>query len=426
MMVSAAAAAALAVLAAPAAAAETSTCRASAARAEVPSLKIDVEPVRANAPGTPCTSQSASTVAQTTIGPVTADAVGAFTSRTATVASALASVSNPKVDLGGLVVEAQAVDASATATCTNGASKLTGASRVVGLTINGQSVQVPPGDAPVDIPLGPLGTVSLNQQTTDAARGTITRRAIAITTPLADVTLAEAVAGGACESVGTEAGGGVAPGGGTTAARPCPQGADYDPSRNLCVIHDSTGATIVVGRPYQGPSGGSVISLTDARKRYRSACLSGKGSRYVIVGTRRNDRITGTNHSDRILLLAGNDQSEGGRGNDCIDGAAGNDTESGALGRDRLIGGRGRDHLVGGSQSDTLNSGPGNDTINTGFGRDRVNAGRGADKVNAATAGPASKRLVCGQGRDKIRVNRNERRKARARTAHCERVYVIR
>ena len=42
--------------------------------------------------------------------------------------------------------------------------------------------------------------------------------------------------------------------------------------------------------------------------------------------------------------------------------------------------------------------------------------------MNAATAGPPSKRIRCGTGRDVLRVNRNELRRSRG----CERIYSIR
>src|SRR4051812_11773117 len=79
------------------------SCRASAARFTglgSPPL-VTVEPVRANAGGAPCSDQSASTLAPTTVGPAGADSVGAFTARDPAGggASALASASHAHVDL---------------------------------------------------------------------------------------------------------------------------------------------------------------------------------------------------------------------------------------------------------------------------------------------------------------------------------------
>ena len=46
--------------------------------------------------------------------------------------------------------------------------------------------------------------------------------------------------------------------------------------------------------------------------------------------------------------------------------------------------------------------------------------GSGVDFINVATAGPAAT-VSCGAGRDKVRTNRNERKKIKG----CETVYVF-
>ena len=84
---------------------------------------------------------------------------------------------------------------------------------------------------------------------------------------------------------------------------------------------------------------------------------------------------------------------------------------------------RGRlDEKPSASRAEIQLAGSGNDSINTGFGRDRVDSGAGRDAINASTAGPASARIRCGRGRDKLRININERRRHRG----CETVYSIR
>jgi hypothetical protein len=426
----------LAVAGAPAAQAQSQSgtsfaCRASAVRVELPDPLGVVEPVRANAPGTPCSAGSTAATYPTVLGPASVDAVGAYTTREGTgPGGAIASASHPSVALPGLDLKATAVEATATSACTGTAPSNSGTSRVTGLVINGNEIVVPPGDATQEIPLGPAGTVTLNKEIVEGT--TLKRRAIEVVTSAATIVFAEAVAGhaaGAClpaasgaasgEVLGTNASSAIAP------PAVCPPGSTYDPGRNLCVIREGSNV-IVVGPPFQGPSGGSVMSLTEARKKFKSVCLKGSGPKYAIVGTAKADRITGTNGRDRILLLAGRDNAEGGRGDDCIDGGAGADTMSGALGKDRIIGGTGGDHLVGGSAADFLQGGSGNDTINSGFGKDKIDGGTGGDKINAATAGPASKSIKCGKGRDKIRVNRNEKKKSKVRKAGCEKVYVIR
>jgi Ca2+-binding RTX toxin-like protein len=342
----------------------------------------------------------------------------------------------------GIVVTVQTLRSSASATCRSGVPALDGQSTVVNVTVTlgGQEIPIEPisGEPNQVIDISPLIKITFNELITEgtatSADQSLTRRALNVqvlpseTEPAGiNAVLGETKVdrhGAVCAPASNEGSG--TGGAGDSSTRPCPQGSVYEPQNNLCVINDRVSSTqtvrIVVGRPYQGPSGGSVISLRVARQRYNSPCLSGSSPRYVIIGTNRADRITGTNRADRILLFGGRDNSEGGRGNDCIDGGTGPDTISGALGVDRLYGGSGNDHLIGGSNSDRLSAGSGNDTVNTGYGKDRVTGGSGRDFINASTAGPASARLDCGGGADKVRINRNERRRVRG----CETVYFLR
>jgi hypothetical protein len=400
-------------------------CRASAARVVSfgkPPVAT-VEPVRANVDGTPCASdQSAETVKPTTIGPITADAVRAYTSYTAGAkpsVSADAIVSTPRIALPGLSIGIDAVEAHATATCTSATTQptLASSSKVVNLTINGSTIAIPPNSQPFSLDLSPLVKLVLNEKVTSTA-GVVTQRAVHITSPLADIVVGEAIAGTAS---GNPCAGVTPPG--PPGPSPCPLGSTYDAVHNVCVITTSNGQTIIVGAPFQGPSGGRVISLADARKLYpHNPCVHGAGPNYVVVGTNHADRITGTNKADRILLLGGDDHGDGGRGNDCIDGGSGNDTISGALNNDRLYGDSGRDHMVGSSGNDRIWGGSGNDSVSAGFGKDRVSGGSGNDHINTNQAGPAA-HVNCGAGKkDKVRINNNEKRFVHG----CEREFVTR
>jgi hypothetical protein len=220
----------------------------------------------------------------------------------------------------------------------------------------------------------------------------------------------------------------------------CPEGTTFDPTTFACV---------------ERPQGGVLYPLNpNLLQLFRgSPCIGpGFGPLVGVFGTNGPDRITGTNRSDRIFALAGDDRVSGGRGDDCVEGGPGrdvldgsngndyllggtdndrltggpgNDRFSGASGRDTLSGGQGNDRMTGGAARDRLQGdfgndrligGSGNDGIHTGYGRDRVNAGSGNDIINAATVGPPAF-VDCGPGRqDRVRINRNERR----RTRNCE------
>jgi hypothetical protein len=139
----------------------------------------------------------------TTVGPLTVDAVSVTTAQKPAVlgsaplvngdhASASSSLTNPTVGLTGLSVHASLLTASASYTCESGRAVASSSGSVVGLTINGSSVTVPPGvNQTVALP-GGLGTLTLNQVIVGG--GKITRRAISLSTKLGDVVLGEAVA----------------------------------------------------------------------------------------------------------------------------------------------------------------------------------------------------------------------------------------
>ena len=253
----------------------------------------------------------------------------------------------------------------------------------------------------------------------------------------------------------------------------CPEGAIYDPSRDVCVIREETKATgeCPAGTTREGdvcvrvleattagrgaPVGGKVVPLGDVAG-YRGPCKNPRFGRLVaIIGTARGDRITGSNKSDRIFTFAGNDRVSGGRGNECIEGGVGSDRLDGSTGSDWLLGGPGQDQLVGGQSHDYLYGGAGNDTLQgssgsdrlyggagrnkldggkgndriyggpdrdyiiAGNGRDVIRAGKGNDDINVAAAG-ARATVDCGGGVDTLRINNNELRSHR----NCERVLV--
>ncbi len=195
------------VMAAPRADGSDFSCRASAVRVAlkqpVPVGPPLLEPVVANPPGAPCVADSAAILVPTTIGPITVDAANAETVQTpADLAAApaangdnatsTASVTNPAIVLGGLTISATVLSARASYTCQNGQPVPAGSSVVANLTVNGQVIAIPAGNAPFTLDLGPLGSLNLNQTVQEPNR--ITQRALFLTTPLADVVIAEAIA----------------------------------------------------------------------------------------------------------------------------------------------------------------------------------------------------------------------------------------
>ena len=296
----------------------------------------------------------------------------------------------------------KAITSSATGTCVSGSTtpKLDGTSQVADLTVLGAPIGL---DGLVGAlanalqPLNAIVDVKINQKIPTADGLTVIGLHVKVIqgngTPLIDLVAAETKVGFnglVCDPNAQDGGGG--------GKSPCPAGSVYDPDANVCIIKGSTSGSslgdVIVGPPYSGPSGGTVVPIDVARKKYgKSPCLSGSGApKFAIVGTNKADRITGTNVADRIIGLGGNDKLDGGRGNDCIEGRTGGDTMSGGLGNDRIYGSSGND-VIGGS---------------------------GVDFINVATAGPAAS-VNCGSGRDKVRANRNETKKLKG----CETIYIF-
>lgn len=439
--------------AATASAATTATwsCRGSVvelqlgANSRLAPVVADQTPCKDAATGVPNLGEAAglapAITAQTAYATTSATPPSAFPKDQATGADAGVEGLEVRLLDGAVTVGVDAARSAVSGRCSGGTPTITGSSTVLGLRINGQPV-VADGLlssvlTPLLNPLGRVVQVKLDEQIADA--GGVTRRAahvivlpgVAGGAPLADLVIAESrlTSAAACDPAATNntgtppptAGPGSPGGSGTSGAgaggnatgRVCPVGSTLDVDRTLCIIaaKDSGGqGAVVVGAPFSGPSGGRVISLAEARKRYASACLRGSGPRFVTVGTNRRDRITGTNRADRILGLGGDDAIDSGRADDCVDGGTDRDNLAGGLGADRVYGMAGKDAINGGPGTDRLAGGDGNDTINAAFGQDVVMGGAGVDFINVATAGRAA-RVDCGGGRDKVRFNRNERRR---------------
>ena len=390
-----------------------------------------------------------------------------------------ARVEDARVVAGSFDIRAQVANTRARAYCAGTVPVLESTSTVVNVTINGQTIEIPPGPDPTTVPLGAAGKVVFNERIgtegpSGASSGELTRRAIHVQVPdngsVVDAIVAESKAdfhGAVCvKTVGAPP---QCPPGSTpnelgqcvVVNTQCPPGSTFN-EQGQCVIAnvrcpDGTFFDPQTISCLESPQGGQLIPLGQLKGFVGSPCRAARfGRDFAIIGTNGSDKITGTNRSDRIFSLGGADRVSGGRGDDCVEGGGGRDVLDGSNGKDYLIGGSGRDvltggpskdQLVGGSGRDVLSGGTGNDVmrggggadrlqggfgsdrliggagndgINTGAGRDVVNAGPGNDVINAGTRGPAA-RIDCGPGKDRVRINNNERK----RIKNCEFVDVF-
>jgi Ca2+-binding RTX toxin-like protein len=412
--------------------ASTFGCRASV-NAVRPSLGLPaVEPYVANRPETPCVTDSTG-AGQGTTGPTaegsvaTAGPGAAYTYSSSSApqttggvapgVTALASVDGGTIDSGtNSVVLPGPAQAQATYRCANGQTVPSASSNVSAVTINGKTTTPSSPGAQQTTQLGGGSYVTINQQVQTA--NTLTERLVFVhMAGVADYVLGEAqvTTDGAGACAGTTGGGGGNP----PTLGACPPGSTLIAGTQLCEIIAPGGNLIVVSRPFDGPTGGRVVALSVARKKYKSGCLYGPGPKYAVVGTNKANRINGTPRADRIIGLGGNDRIATRGGNDCIDGDAGNDHVYGGKGKDRIYGGPGNDRLsvqngsstiwggpgkdriVTGNGNDHVYGGPGNDSISVGRGQDRVNGGAGNDRV---TAGNGNDWVWGNAGSDSIRV----------------------
>ena len=157
-----------------------------------------------------------------------------------------------------------------------------------------------------------------------------------------------------------------------------------------------TGETVIIpprlgrgGGP--GGRGGDYGSSGDP-----TAPLGSGGCVNVLAGTDERDTLIGSGGGDVIFGYGAGDRLEGRGGHDCLIGGSGNDVLRGELGSDRLTGGRGGDVLVGGPGVNAYDAGPGNDYVDARNGKREL--------------------VRCGSGRDRARVDRNDR------VSSCERV----
>jgi Ca2+-binding RTX toxin-like protein len=291
---------------------------------------------------------------------------------------------------GAVVVGVAFAESHASGTCAGAVPQLAGSSQILGLTVNGAPVSTTGLGAALRAALSALQPlVTIRTDETIRTANALIVRALHVVVKLGSATIVEAVI--AESKVGID--GNVCGAGGGPLV--CPRGTIYVASQNLCVIpaSESGGANndIIVGSPAQIGSGGAIVALRVAQRRYRSPCLAGSSPKWVRIGTNANDVLHGSPGRDRMLAFGGRDGLVGERGDDCLDGGAG---------RDSVNGGSGNDTLVGGS---------GNDTINAGNGADRIFGGPGDDKINVSAAGPRAT-VHCGSGYDVVRYNNSERK----------------
>ena len=459
-------------------------CRASVSRVSSLIASPTVEPYVANPDQTPCVTDSAGVSSATTglgslagLGVASVGPAEAYTESLndpdALGASAVSSISGASIPSGAAGTLSVVGPAQATVSyeCASGVVQATADSTLDAVRLGGQTISLP-GGAPDTIQLGGGSYIALNQNITTGTSITeqLVRVHIAgsvdvvegeatVSQPSANPCAGTAGSSGASGSAGA-GGTGRAGHSGTIASDVCPVGSTLLATSGMCeIVTSGSGATatgIVVSAPgVEEILGGSVISLAKARKLYgtRTACLNGAGPKYVVVGTKKRDRIIVRRVRMRVLGLGGNDRiTVDGGSRTCVNGGSGNDvivnkqrnrvTVFGANGNDRItlgngpgyvLGGKGNDRIVAGNGTVNLQGNAGNDYIRTGNGIGRLNggsgddvliAGKGVDRLNG---GPGDNRLTAhgrkafvqaGRGRSIAYVRRANMRYAQRHGVH--------
>ena len=140
-----------------------------------------------------------------------------------------------------------------------------------------------------------------------------------------------------------------------------------------------------------------------------------------IGGTERDELMRGTGGSDVILGRGGDDQLYGFFAPDLIQGGRGKDYVGGGRYGDFLYGNRGPDVITGDGGKDRIFGGVGNDDLYAGFRpgqtvppnsparSDFVSGEDGDDFIDSADAPGAPDRVRCGDGRDTVIADREDR-----------------
>jgi hypothetical protein len=220
----------------------------------------------------------------------------------------------------------------------------------------------------------------------------------------------------------------------------CPAGSTLDPVAQVCEIVLSNGQIIIIGPPFTGPTGGTVLALSIARKKYGGPCVNGPGPKYAVIATKPHGRVTGTLKADRIIALGPFERIAGLGGDDCVDGRGRHQTiwegngrhvrVYGGPGKTRIGIGNGNDLVVGRKGSDWVTAGNGNDTIRGGQGNSRLDVGLGRSKVfggpgrNRIFAGADRAQVNCGSGRHNVAFVRIRAAKY-ARKHGCQKIVLL-
>jgi Ca2+-binding RTX toxin-like protein len=296
----------------------------------------------------------------------------------------------------GEIVVAGPVQATASYACDNDQLVASGGSTLNLLYINGTATTVPAG-SPETIQLGGGSYIAINEQIKTAT--SLTERVLDVhLAGLADVVVGEAMVTQSASN----------PCAGTTPTPPvleiCPPGSTLDIAAQVCeiVVNNPNGTTtvIVVSRPFQGPSGGTVYPTTTVAKKYPGyPCTTGPGPKFALVATKRGGRVYGTPKSDRILALGAYERVAGFGGNDCINGNGGHQTIFDGNGNDRIWSARFFNRIGVGNGNDYVNGRTGSDLITAGNGRDTIYGGRGSTRI---AVGLGKDHIYGGPGRNRI------------------------
>lgn len=397
------------------------SCRASSARVTLLNT-ITAEPLVANAPDNPCKSDShglsAVNVLQTGAPAVNAGPAAVLTDSVFQPVQGAARGAAAVSDVQGVVIPTSSgeisivgpVTSMASYGCSNGNLVSSSGSTLDVLSVGGKAIALPSPGAPMTIQLGGGSYIAINEKTTTAT--SITERVLHVHLQgIADIVVGEATV----DYSGSD------PCAGSNGPPPnlnaCPDGSTLDPVHLVCVIILPGGIRIIVGPPFTGPSGGTVLATSVARKRYGGPCLSGPGPKYALIATKPHGRVTGTLKSDRIIALGNFERVAGLGGNDCIDGRGRHQILWDGSGKDRIYGGTGTTRIgvangnvkiYGRKGSDWITAGNGNDLIyggskgsriDVGLGRSHVYGGPGKNRVYVASGHAV---VSCGSGKHNL------------------------
>jgi Ca2+-binding RTX toxin-like protein len=394
-------------------------CQATVAPVELLGIGVPLGQANPNASGAPCADGTATvgstnlTLGTTNLGSV--GPAGAYTfvtgapgSATAPAVASVADVSAINLNLGsaGTLQVVGPVESVASYSCQNNAVTSFAQSTLDVINVNGTNETLPkPGEQATYALPGSGNYVVVNEQI--ATGTTLTENVLDIhlgslntSVVVGQAEVSQSVSNPCANTAGGSVSTTITNSTRYVQSQECQSGTLLDTKTDDCVLL-ADGQVIYVSQAGKSPTGGTVISVADAKKKYHSACLSGSGPKWVLIISKAHAHAVGTPGPDRIIGTRVDNWASGLSGNDCIDLQGGGTSQhlNDANGNDRGYVLKGTERIIEGNGNDLINAERSGGWLTIGNGRDKIYGGSGRSRIDL---GRGVKHLKTGRGYSRV------------------------